>query len=106
MSEGQDRKRAGMERTLRGTPKQYTDDFRAKWNILRVVGYPFTSETITEDIGLPFPTGSYRNNCIGALTHACASRDMAMGFIKRVGIRLGQRPSVHAASLMVYQGVQ
>lgn len=64
---------------------------------LAATGAEFTSEDVTEVVGLP-PTGS--PNAVGALINAARNR----GLIVRVGDTQARRRNQHAARLTLWKG--
>lgn len=68
---------------------------------LAASGQPFTSETITDRVGLPNPgAGTNRNNAVGALIQAHATR---LG-LRRVDLAKARNPQANGRTLTVWQG--
>lgn len=64
-------------------------------------GEPFTSEDVTEIVGLPRETKQNRNSAVGAMMNGYASR----GIIRKTGRRVQSRhPQSHAREILEWMG--
>ncbi len=94
--EGQ--QRALFAQDVDGWKQSFWDEL-IKW---AVSGERFTSEDITEVVGLPRKEiGKDRNNAVGAMMSGAAKK----GVIVKDGRRSAKRPSQHAAELTVWKGI-
>lgn len=90
----------GMTKAL--TAKQeWAYQAKAALRALARTGRPFTSEDLTDIVGLPTgTTATNRNNAVGAIINAYAKTKM----INRVGDRPARNRSSHGHRIAVWQG--
>lgn len=71
------------------------------WIENRRVGRQFTSEDLTDAIGLPRRVGTNRNNAVGAAMQTASGRRI----IKRVGYTTATRKESHGRALTVWERI-
>ncbi len=93
----------GMALAEEAAHEELKMEFRSEASRLASLGVVFTSEDITETVGLPRGSvGTNQNNAVGAMMNGLSR----YGRIKRVGSRLSRRPGSHAAELAEWIGVE
>lgn len=77
-------------------------DLANKWFTALPVGYSFTSEDLTDAVGLPAgESGMNRNNAVGAFVRSLSSRN----YVKRIDVRSSRKKSSNGAALIVWSKV-
>lgn len=91
-----------MQQAIDASPRSWKEQFVAEVELWAKVGLPFTSEDITEEIGLPDGNvGLHRNNAVGAMMNAMAKR----GVIEKTGKHVSSKnPESHGAELTQWVG--
>lgn len=101
---GTEAKREGMARALQ--PQElvrWREQFREAVTMWAERGVPFTSEDITDTIGLPRGIAQNKNNAVGAMMNGMAVR----GIIRKTGRRVqSTRSHSHAREILEWVGVQ
>lgn len=100
-------KDAGMALALEGPADlaEYGKRFSAAFDAVVKRGGTFTSENITEKVGLPLNLdGSVNNGRVGALMGASVSR--WKDCVRRSGFKPGRRVSAHARMISVWESDQ
>jgi hypothetical protein len=101
-TEGDNRKREGMDRAAKAEPT-WTDLARAAVRHLAAKGCEFTSEDVTALVGLPRGgVGLHRNNAVGAIMSA----EARAGVIERVRYDTSKRAISHSHVSTVWVGTQ
>lgn len=100
-SSGEQRRDAGQQLALTAAGGDWKQAAREALRDLAGSGVPFTSEDLTDRVGLPSgDVGSNRNNAVGALM----SWAVRSGLIVEVGRTRSTRPTSNAAKLSRYVG--
>lgn len=90
----------GQERALQAAYDTWVYQFKMELLRRARTGQPFTSEDITDTVGLP-SNGENNNNAVGALMSLARRR----GLIRKTGRMLpSRRPRSHARYLMEWEG--
>ena len=99
---GDQLKMEGMAMAEEAVPK-WSDLALQTIRDLANTGRPFTSEDVTERIGLPRGgVATNRNNAVGAAMSGAARR----GIIRKTGYRNATRPELHSAVVAVWIGAR
>jgi hypothetical protein len=96
------RKGRGQENAISASDPRWLSDAKQAILTLAAFGRPFTSEDVTERVGLPRGvTGTNKNNAVGAIMSAAARRNI----IRKTGRHvLSKRASSHGAELIEWIG--
>jgi hypothetical protein len=98
--DGEQLKALGMHMAANAVPT-WLDQAHAAVRYLAATGCWFTSEDVTQIVGLPRgDVGQHRNNAVGAVMSA----EARAGTIVRVGYEKSKRPVSHAAVLSRWVG--
>lgn len=98
-------KEVGIAHALMGTPNDYAVRFHAAFSQLADSGVSFTSEDITNRVGLPLNVdGSVNEGRVGALVNAAVRG--SRGSVRRSGFKPGRRVSAHARMISVWESNQ
>lgn len=101
MSAGAQARDAGIAAVLDVTPGDYKALYREEFDRQLASGEPFTSETITEAVGMP-PS----SNAVGGLFRGCINKAFADRRVELVGREPMKKTGAHARRTDVYRGVR